>query len=167
MQNKHDVISSIMDNIRRVFQIVNEQSQRIKQETGLTGPQLWAIRVIHEHGPINISDIARRVYLHPTTVLGIVDRLEARGLVSRNRSKDDRRVIWVELTQDGKDLVQSAPEVVQGLLGARLAGVAFNDLAEIDEGIGHLVKIFGVQEIPPKPMLSLEMKKTKRKGGSS
>jgi len=167
MQNKNDLISNIMDNIRRVFQIVNEQSQRIKQETGLTGPQLWAIRVIHEHGPINISDIARRVYLHPTTVLGIVDRLEARGLVSRNRSKDDRRVIWVELTQDGKDLVQSAPEVVQGLLGARLAGVAFNDLAEIDEGIGHLVKIFGVQEIPPKPMLSLEMKKTNRKGRSS
>ncbi len=167
MQNKHDVISNIMDNIRRVFQILNEQSQRIKQETGLTGPQLWAIRAVHEHGPINISDIAKRMYLHPTTVLGIIDRLEARGLVSRNRSKDDRRVIWLELTQSGKDLVQSVPEVVQGLLGARLEGVALNDLAEIDEGIGHLVKIFGVQEIPPKPMLSLEMNKPKRKGRSS
>ena len=128
MQNKHDVISNIMDNIRRVFQILNEQSQRVKQETGLTGPQIWAIRVIHEHGPINISDIARRMYLHPTTVLGIIDRLEARGLVSRNRSKDDRRVVWLELTQDGKDLVQSTPEVAQGLLGARLEGVDLNDL---------------------------------------
>jgi len=167
MQNKHDVISNIMDNIRRVFQILNEQSQRIKQETGLTGPQLWAIGVIHEHGPINISDIARRMYLHPTTVLGIIDRLEARGLVSRNRSKDDRRVIWLELTQDGQDFVQSVPEVIQGLLGARLEGIALNDLAEIDEGIGHLVKIFGVQEMPPKPMFSLETNKPKRKGGNS
>lgn len=166
MQNKHEVISNIMDNIRRVFQILNEQSQRIKQETGLTGPQLWAVGVIHEHGPINISNIARRMYLHPTTVLGIIDRLEARGLVLRNRSKDDRRVIWVELTQDGKDLVQLVPEVIQGLLGARLEGIALNDLAEIDEGIGHLVKIFGVQEMPPKPMYSLEMNKTKRKGGN-
>ena len=163
MQNKHDVISNITDNIKRVFQILNEQSQRIKQETGLTGPQLWAIGVIHQYGPINISDIAKRMYLHPTTVLGIIDRLEARGHVSRNRSKDDRRVIWLELTQGGKDLVQSVPEVVQGLLGARLEGIALNDLAEIDEGIGHLVKTFGVQEIPPKPMFSLEMKKTKRK----
>ena len=166
MQNKHDVISNITDNIKRVFQILNEQSQRIKQETSLTGPQLWAIRVVHEHGPINISDIAKRMYLHPTTVLGIIDRLEARGLVSRNRSKDDRRVVWLELTQGGKDLVQSTPEVVQGLLGARLEGIAFNDLTEIDEGIGHLVKIFGVQEIPPKPILSLEMNNTKRKGGN-
>ena len=76
MQNKNDLISNIMDNIRRVFQIVNEQSQRIKQETGLTGPQLWAIRVIHEHGPINISNIAKLMYLHPTTVLGIIDFLK-------------------------------------------------------------------------------------------
>jgi DNA-binding MarR family transcriptional regulator len=167
MQRKREIISNIMDNIRRVFQILNEQSQRVKQETGLTGPQIWAMRVIHEHGPINISDIARRMYLHPTTVLGIVDRLEARGLVSRNRSKDDRRVVWLELTQDGKDLVQSTPEVVRGLLGARLEGVDLNDLAEIDEGIGHLVKIFGVQEIFPKPMLSLEMNKQKKKGSSS
>jgi DNA-binding MarR family transcriptional regulator len=167
MQNKPEVISNIMDNIRRVFQILNEQSQRIKQETGLTGPQIWAIRVIHEHGPINIADIARRMYLHPTTVLRIVDKLEARGLVSRNRSKDDRRVVWLKLTQDGRELVESTPEVVQGLLGARLEGVDLNDLAEIDEGIGHLVKLFGVQEIPPKPMLSFEMNKQKRKGRSS
>jgi DNA-binding MarR family transcriptional regulator len=167
MQRKREIISNIMDNIRRVFQILNEQSQRVKQETGLTGPQIWAMRVIHEHGPINISDIARRMYLHPTTVLRIVDKLEARGLVSRNRSKDDRRVVWLELTQDGKDLVQSTPEVVRGLLGARLEGVDLNDLAEIDEGIGHLVKIFGVQEIFPKPMLSLEMNKQKKKGSSS
>lgn len=167
MSKKTEVISNIMDNIRRVFQILNEQSQRIKQEAGLTGPQLWAIRVIHEHGPINISDIARRMYLHPTTVLGIVDRLEGRGLVSRNRSKDDRRVVWLELTRAGRELVQSVPEVARGLLGARLGGIALRDLVEIDEGIGHLVKVFGAQEIPPKPMLSLEMKKTKRRGGNS
>jgi DNA-binding MarR family transcriptional regulator len=167
MQNKLDVISDIIDNIRRVFQILNEQSQRIKQETGLTGPQLWAIRVIHEKGPINISDIARRMYLHPTTVLGIIDRLEANGFVSRNRSKEDRRVIWLELTKDGKDLVQSVPEVVKGLLGARLEDITLKDLEEIDEGIGHLVKIFGAQEIPPKPMLSLEVSKPKRKGRNS
>ena len=156
MQNKQSIIIHIMDNIRRVFQILNEQSQRIKQETGLTGPQLWAIRVIHEHGPINISDIAKRMYLHPTTVLGIIDRLEARGLVSRTRSKDDRRVTWVGLTQDGNNLVKSVPEVVHGLLGATLEGISLNELTAIDEGLSELVKVFGAQEIPPKPMLSLE-----------
>lgn len=154
MQGKQELISRIMDNIRRVFQILNEQSQRIRQETGLTGPQLWAIGVICEHAPINISHIARRMYLHPTTVLGIIDRLEARGLVTRKRSQVDRRVIWVELTGPGKDLVRSVPEVVRGLLGERLEGIAFNELVEIDQGIDHLVAIYGAQEAPPKPMFS-------------
>jgi len=163
MPDKHDLMSNIMDNIRRVFQILNEESQRIRHQTGLTGPQLWAIGVIHEHGPINISNIAKRMHLHPTTVLGIIDRLETRGLVSRNRSKEDRRVIWLELTQDGRDLVESVPEVAQGLLGARLEDIALDDLVEIDKGIAHLVNIFGVQEIPPKPMFSLEMNETSRK----
>ena len=165
MRKKQGIIDNIMDNIRRVFQILNEQSQRIKQETGLTGPQLWAIRVIHQNGPINISDIAKRMYLHQTTVLGIIDRLEARDLVSRNRSKDDRRIIWVELTPDGNNLVKSVPEVVQGLLGANLEGISLQDLAEIDAGISQLVKIYGVQEIQPKPLFSLEINKKKKKGG--
>ena len=154
MEKKQTIIDNIMDNIRRVFQILNEQSQKIKLETGLTGPQLWAIRVIHQHGPVNISDIAKRMYLHQTTVLGIVDRLEARGLVLRNRSKDDRRITWVELTQDGNDLVKSVPEVVQGLLGANLESISMDVLAEIDTGICQLVRIYGVQEIPPKPLFS-------------
>ena len=126
MRNKNDVISNITDNIRRVFQILNEQSQRIRQETGLTGPQLWAIRVIHEHGPINISDIARRMYLHPTTVLGIADRLEARGLVSRNRSKDDRRVMCPALGLEdapGRIMTQTAARPAAGLVPVPLLGL--------------------------------------------
>jgi MarR family transcriptional regulator, organic hydroperoxide resistance regulator len=147
MKDKHDMISNITDNIRRVFQILNKQSQRIKHKTSLTGPQLWAIGVIHEHGPINISSIAKRMHLHPTTILRIIDRLESRGLISRNRSKDDRRVIWVELTQDGKSLIQWVPEVTQGLLGGKLEQIKLDNLAEIDAGLTQLVKIFDVEDM--------------------
>lgn len=158
MQKNQGSILHIMDNIRRVFQILNEESQRVKRQTGLTGPQIWAIRVIHEHGRINSADIAKHMFLHPATVLGIIDRLEAHGLVARSRSKDDRRIIWVELTQAGKDLVTSVPEVIHGLLSARLMGAPANELASIDEGIDFLVRICGAHEIPPKPMFSMDEK---------
>jgi len=42
------------------------------------------------------------MYLHPATVVGILDRLESRGLMKRMRSRDDRRVVNVQLTDDGK-----------------------------------------------------------------
>lgn len=163
MEQIQDVSARIMDNLRRIFQILNEESQRIKRGLGLTGPQIWTIRVLHEYGPIKISDIAKRMYLHPTTVLGIIDRLETRGLVSRTRSRDDRRVIWVELTETGRDLVRETPAVVRGLLGEKLEGISSAELGAIDAGIAQLVRVFGVQGIAPVPMLSYELKIPKRR----
>jgi MarR family transcriptional regulator, organic hydroperoxide resistance regulator len=82
--------------------VVNEYSKKAERETGLTGPQLWAIKVISEDAPIKVSDLARRMYLHPATVVGILDRLEARDLASRTRSLVDRRVVEIELTEKGR-----------------------------------------------------------------
>lgn len=108
MHDKKQIISDIIDNLRRVFQILNEQSKKVERETGLTGPQLWTIKTINENEPIIISDLANKLYLHSTTVIGIIDRLEKRNLVKRLRSKQDRRAVWTELTDVGNVLVKSA-----------------------------------------------------------
>jgi DNA-binding MarR family transcriptional regulator len=157
MSNKKPIISNIIDNLRRVFQILNEQSKKVEKETGLTSPQLWAIKTINESSPINVSDLANKLYLHPTTVIGIIDRLEKQDLVTRRRSKDDRRVVWIELTDKGNDLIKSAPEVAQGLLVSGLEKIAASNLIEIDRSMKHLVKIFGAQKTPPKLILSTEV----------
>ncbi len=157
MRDKKPIISNIIDNLRRVFQILNEQSKKVEKETGLTGPQLWAIKTINERSPINVSDLASNLYLHPTTVIGIIDRLEKQNLVKRRRSKDDRRVVWIELTAKGNNLVKAAPEVAQGLLVSGLEDISANNLIEIDRSMRHLVKIFGAQKIPPKLILSTEV----------
>jgi DNA-binding MarR family transcriptional regulator len=157
MRDKKPIISNIIDNLRRVFQILNEQSKKVERETGLTGPQLWAIKTINERSPINISDLANKLYLHPISVIGIVDLLEKQDLVKRRPSKDDYRVVWIELTAKGNDLVKSAPEVAQGLLVSGLEEISANNLIEIDRSMKHLVKIFGAQKTPPKLILSTEV----------
>lgn len=157
MNDQKLIISNIVDNLRRVFQILNEQSKKVEKETGLTGPQLWTIKTINESSQINVSDLANKLYLHPTTVIGIIDRLEKQKLVKRHRSKDDRRVVWIELTARGNDLVKSAPEVAQGLLVSGLEEISANNLIEIDRSMKHLVKIFGAQKTPPKLILSAEV----------
>jgi MarR family transcriptional regulator, organic hydroperoxide resistance regulator len=157
MPDKNQKISNIIDNLRRVFQILNEHSKKIEKETGITGPQLWAIKVINEYAPIKVSDLANRLYLHPTTVIGIIDRLEKHGLVKRRRSKDDRRVVWIELTGKGNDLIKSAPEVAQGLLVTGLEELSSNNIIEIDRSMRSLVKIFGAQKTPPKLIRSTEV----------
>jgi DNA-binding MarR family transcriptional regulator len=157
MSKKSPIISNIIDNLRRVFQILNEQSKKVERETGLTSPQLWAIKTINENSPVNVSDLANRLYLHPATVIGIIDRLEKQDLVKRRRSKDDRRVVWIELTSKGHNLVKSAPEVAQGLLVSGLEEISANNLTEIDRSMKLLVKIFGAQKTPPKLIRSTEV----------
>lgn len=150
------LVAEIIDNIRRVFQFVNEHSKRAVRETGLTGPQLWAIKVVAERGPIKVSELAKRMYLHPATVVGIIDRLELRGLVSRTRSKTDRRVVEIDLTVEGRALVEEAPEVFQGVLLKGLEPLSTEKLQVIAGGLEKLVTILGVREIPPVPIVLVE-----------
>lgn len=157
MQPTPALVAEIIDNLRRVFQVVNEQSKRVERETGLTGPQLWAIKVIAENAPIKISELARRMYLHPATIVGIVDRLEKRGLVERERCSKDRRVVHVGLTDAGRQVVVTSPEVAQGLLVRGLEVLPDVELRTIAGGFERMVKILGAQEIPPHLLLSPEV----------
>jgi len=162
MLQNHQELPEIIDNLRKVFQAVNEYSKRAKSQTGLTGPQLWTIKVVAEFSPIKVSDLARRMYLHPATVVGIIDRLEAKGFVSRVRSNNDRRVVWVKLNKQGEELISKAPEVAQGLLVAGLEALSRAKQRAIREGLGHLVKILKAQGFPPKLMFSNEVNETQK-----
>jgi DNA-binding MarR family transcriptional regulator len=162
-----DIIAQIVDNLRRVFQVVNEQSKKAEKETGLTGPQLWAIKTIAEEAPVMVSEIARRMYLHPATVVGILDRLEKQGLVARIRSTEDRRVVRVELTNRGRGLVSKSPEVAQGLLVAGLEKLSISKLKSISNALNQMADILGAQNIPPQLILSPEVNKPSRSKGTS
>jgi DNA-binding MarR family transcriptional regulator len=102
------------------------------------------------------------MYLHPTTIVGILDRLEARGLVLKTRSKVDRRIVEVELTEQGKALVASAPEVAQGMLVKGLETLPKENLLKISDGLEELVRILGAKGLPPSLMLSSEVNLPKR-----
>ena len=162
MSKKSAVVSEIIDNIRRVFQAVNEQSKKAKRETGLTGPQLWAIKTIAELSPVRVSGLAHRMYVHPATVVGILNRLELQGLIKRVRTHGDRRVVNVELTDAGNALVAKAPQVAQGLLVAGLEELHFGKLKGIASSLEVLVHILGAQELPPQLLLSPEVNLPKR-----
>ena len=163
MGNKIEIIAEIIDDIRRVFHVVNEQSKKAKRKTGLTGPQLWAIKVIGELSPVRVSDLATRMYLHPATVVGILNRLELQGLIRRIRTNEDRRVVKIVLTDAGNAVVVKAPQVAQGLLVAGLEVLPLKKLKSISDTLEELVLILGAQELPPRLILSPEINVSKGK----
>jgi len=162
MAKKSQVISDIFDDIRKVCQVLNEQSKRAERETGITGPQLYAIKLIKDMAPVRVCDLASRMYLHPATVIGILDRLQSKGFINRVRSKQDRRVVKVELTRKGKNIVQKAPEAAQSILVRRLEKLPIKKLQEIALSLDLFSSILSNQELPSQLIHSLEVDKTNR-----
>jgi MarR family transcriptional regulator, organic hydroperoxide resistance regulator len=150
-------IADVLDDLRRVFQVVHGYSKRAERVGGLTGPQLWAVKVLSESSPVRVSDLARRMYLHPSTVVGILDRLEAGGLALRTRSTQDRRVVTVTLTDKGKQLVAKTPVVAQGLLLTGLRALPGKELHTVRAGLALLVELLGARDLPPRLLFSDEV----------
>lgn len=150
-------IENVMNNLRRVFKAINDRSKLAEHTAGLTGPQLWALKVLAEHGPVRVSDLAARMYLHPSTVVGILDRLEAKSLAVRQRLAQDRRVVNVCLTANGKELVRKMPAVAQEMLLSGLETLSPRDLATVGRGLEIQVRILGAQGLPPQLLLSNEI----------
>lgn len=148
--------SDILNNLRRVFQVLIEQSKKAEESTGLTGPQLWALKEIAAAGSLSGVELAKRMFVHPVTIVTLVDRLEARALVTRVRSKVDRRVVDIELTREGVALVQNAPEVAQDVLIKGLDKLPDNKVLQIAEGLQNLVEVLGTENTPPKMIMSQE-----------
>jgi DNA-binding MarR family transcriptional regulator len=155
-KSKSTMVAGIIDDIRRVFYVLAEQSRKAEIETGLTGSQLWVIKMLEGTSPMKVTDLARRMYLHPATMVGLLDRLEAKGLVQRARSEKDRRVVHVFNTDLGRELVQNSPEVAKEMLVKGLEPLSEKRIKMISVGLDQIVELLGVREEPPKLIHSSE-----------
>ena len=75
----------ILQSVRRIAQCVEHHSKRLTATHNITSPQLVALMAIAQLGPSTLKSIGRAIHLSPSTVVGIVDRLEEKGLVRRER----------------------------------------------------------------------------------
>ena len=103
------------------------------------------------------------MYLHPATMVGLLDRLEAKGLLKRTRSDKDRRVVHIDLTEQGNELEINSPEVVQSLLVKGLEALAGHKLNMISDGLGEVVNILGARDVTPQLIMSSEVNSPKRR----
>jgi DNA-binding MarR family transcriptional regulator len=140
-------ISEIMQSLRRIFKAVQDYSHEISDRFGVTGPQLWALKTISQNESLALSDLSKRMCLHPSTITGLIDRLEKKGYVARNRDQVDRRMISVQLTPKGKNVTKKAPNPVQGKMIYGLRNLNRKELDSIYHSLQKLVEIMEAQNV--------------------
>ncbi|AVO60362.1 MarR family winged helix-turn-helix transcriptional regulator [Pseudomonas sp. 22526] len=110
------------------------------QELGLTYPQYLAMMVLWEQDGLTVGEISSRLLTDPGSLTPLLKRLEAEGLLSRTRSREDERVVIIELTEQGRALHGRARGVPQCILGA--SGLTLEQLRKLQADLlnlrGHL-----------------------------
>lgn len=98
-------------NIARTADRFNICFSRLFREFGLTSSQYNVLRILRGEGkPLPILEIADRMLAVVPGITGLIDRLEAQGWVCRERSTEDRRIIYVAITPRGIELLASLDE---------------------------------------------------------
>jgi DNA-binding MarR family transcriptional regulator len=89
---------------------------RLFREFGLTPSQYNVLRILRGEGqPLPILEVSDRLIASVPGITGLIDRLEGMGLVARQRSTEDRRVVFVAITPQGLDLLGKLDEPVAAL----------------------------------------------------
>lgn len=110
-------------------------------DDGVTGQQSRTLQALKD-GPHSMGVLSERLYVHPSTASGMIDRLLAKGLVARRRSTTDRRRVEVSLTPAGERFVaQASPSVVQVALD-RLRAMPSEELATVHGTLQRLRELF-------------------------
>lgn len=97
--------------IAALARLLVRRQQPFLESLGLTYPQYLVLLTLQGQAPLSVREIGRRLVLNTNTLTPLLKRMESAGYISRTRSKDDERVLFVELTEQGKDMARQCMAV--------------------------------------------------------
>ena len=142
-----DLVKEIIYHVRRLIQARELYTKELNKKYLVTAAQLNCLLALHEHGPLSLSHIGRVIMVKSSTVTGIIDRLEQKGLVIRLRNSPDRRAITIELTEAGKKLADNAPPPIQQKIMDGLRELPRAHIERIVDGLTMLTHMLDVQDL--------------------
>ena len=94
--------------------------------------------------------------LNSSTVTGIINRLEKRGLIARLPKRDDKRTTHIVLTSTGSKLLQNTPPLLHDRLSKKLEKLSNDKRKEIDNTLELLINYFEIESIDASPVIAVD-----------
>lgn len=148
-------IDEVLIAIRRVIRATDLHSKHLAKTTGLTSPQILLLQTVRDKGEVTIGELATEISLSQATVTTIIDRLEKRKLVYRERSETDKRKVHAYLTDEGREVLRDAPTPLQEHFTRQ-----FNDLHNWEQtmiisSLQRVAQMMDAQHIDASPVLDV------------
>lgn len=121
-------------------------SKRMVKTVGITGPQRLVIRIVGRVPDISAGTLAKVLHIHPSTLTGVLRRLEEKKLVLRSADPLDGRRALLRLTPEGAELDAHQPGTVEGAIAAVLDEQEPDSIAEAVKILHEIAEGLGVEE---------------------
>lgn len=137
-------IRAIVNSVRLLQGVGQRQSRDFVRKHRITGQQLGALRIVALSPGISLSELSERLFLHISSVSGIIDRLETRGYVARERNGEDRRVVHLNVTTAGRRVIRRTPLAGMGLLIHTIDRLPVGQRRDILKGLNLLLRVMKI-----------------------
>lgn len=134
-----DFSRSLPMRLYRALAVVMPRFRRIFAQAGLTEQQWRVLRVLWEQPSVPQSALSELTLIPAPSLIGVLDRLTAAGLVERRRGTEDRRVVEVAATADGRALEERLMPDVQAAYATLRASLDESTWRALETGLDELI----------------------------
>ncbi|MCF8358020.1 MAG: MarR family transcriptional regulator [Prolixibacteraceae bacterium] len=133
--------TDILINIRKIVRSINLESKRIEKDYGVSIPQVLCMDYLSKSPEFQATqgELKNFLNLNSSTVSGIVQRLEKKGLIARLPKTGDKRVTKLILTAPGEMLLRKIPPLLHDKLNRQLETINNKELQKIEEVLNNLI----------------------------
>lgn len=150
--------TEILIKIRKIVRSVDIESKKIQKEYGVSIPQVLCLSFLNKSTNYQStqSDIRIFLNLNPSTVSGIINRLERKGLLARLPKSGDKRVVNIALTSAGEKLLSTIPSLLHEQLSDKLKKLADSELRKVEESLNTLIRLLDIEQVEASPLITLD-----------
>ena len=130
----------IAEDLRIVLRYTQSHSKLIEKHSGVSEAQLVALRHILASPGLKVSGLSKMLSIHQSTASNMLDKLEHKLLVKRERGSLDHRAVHLYITNKGVRLLSMAPSPQQNILTAALNRMSDQELHTLHVGLANLLK---------------------------
>ena len=125
--------------MRRILSLFRLAVERELEGTGLTHAQWVPLFKLYQGQASTVAELARVCELDAGSMTRLLDRLEAKSLCRRVRSKTDRRVVRLELTDAGRAAAKDIPEILSKVQSAYLTGFSVDEWQHLKSDLSRIL----------------------------
>lgn len=141
-QPAHEVLKKF----RIIYGSVRQHFREVEKSCGVTGSQLWVMQEVGQTPGIGVSELAERLSIHQSTCSQLVEKLVGRGLIVKERSREDQRRVGLRLAEDAARLVRNAPGPAEGVLPEALGALSPEAIASLDASLEMVIRQLQVRD---------------------